>query len=81
MSDNPNYNNLTSTFAVGRYICMVSIKADVAVGGTQACHVEWAPERPTRLSAEECFAYRRGRDAVLAKLARLIGGNVAIVEA
>ncbi|MCP5365475.1 MAG: hypothetical protein H6905_09660 [Hyphomicrobiales bacterium] len=42
---------------------------------------EWEPDVPHRLlSKREIADYRRGRDAVLSEVAKLIGGNVMCVE-
>ena len=44
-------------------------------------NVEWSPDVPKRrLNKREIQDYRRGRDAALTEVARLIGGNVLCVE-
>jgi hypothetical protein len=63
-------------FRVGRrYQCAMSIDAS---GGALTC--AWSPEIPTRLSKRELRDYRRGRDALVAELARLMNRSVLIVE-
>lgn len=42
--------------------------------------IEWAPERPRQLSADELAQYRAGRNAALAELAELTGRTVAVLE-
>ena len=60
-------NNLRTRFRVGcRFTCIMSIGCD---GGALKC--EWQPKIPTRLSKQEMADYRRGRNALVAELARL----------
>ncbi|MFO1129152.1 MAG: hypothetical protein U1E66_12050 [Rhodospirillales bacterium] len=44
-------------------------------------NVEWEPDVPKRMNEREMQDYRRGRDAAMAEVARLIGGRVVVVEA
>ena len=41
---------------------------------------EWEPSTPKRLNDREMRDYRRGRDAALSEVARLIGGDVMCIE-
>lgn len=42
--------------------------------------VEWNPDLPAQLTAEELSAYRAARTGLLAELARLVGGPVLLVD-
>jgi hypothetical protein len=72
---------VTSTFRVGkRYTCTVTAPVPVP-GRPLMLTVEWEPHVPTRrLSKAEARDYRRGRDTVVAELARLAGGSVLVLE-
>jgi hypothetical protein len=71
---------LRTTFRVGRrYRCTLTIP-HIERGEALAMQTEWSPGIPKRLSKREIQDYRRGRDAALAEVARLIGGNVLCVE-
>ncbi len=48
-------------------------------GQLRAAAIEWAPDRPGRLTADEWREYREGRNAALAQLALQIGGTVAVI--
>jgi hypothetical protein len=65
---------LSTTFRVGkRYRChMRFIDAGLAA--------EWEPEPPTKLTPAEMADYRRGRNAFIAEIAKLIGSDVLLVE-
>jgi hypothetical protein len=52
----------------------------VTRGKVRATSIEWAPDRPAKLTAAEWAAYRAGRNAALAELAQHVGGRVALVE-
>jgi hypothetical protein len=66
---------LSTTFRVGkRYRC--EMRFDRARG----LLAEWTPDTPRRLTTDETTDYRRGRDAFLAEVAKLIGGNVLVLE-
>lgn len=42
--------------------------------------MDWSPQVPRNLTADEWAQYRAGRDAALAELAQSLGGTVAVVE-
>jgi hypothetical protein len=42
--------------------------------------MEWAPDLPGRLSAEEINQYRKGRNAALLDIARELGVRIALVD-
>ena len=68
---------LSTTFRVGkRYRCSISLP----LRGTVRLEARWEPRRPTRLTEDELLDYRRGRDALLAEAARLLGGPVIVAE-
>jgi hypothetical protein len=41
---------------------------------------EWRPGLPKRLSHKEWKAYRAGRDALMAEVAKMLGGGVLLLE-
>jgi hypothetical protein len=65
---------LKSEFKVGRYTCELT----VSMGGMNAA---WSPHMPAKLSKKQLRQYCAGRDALLAKYAEVIGGNIMLVEA
>jgi hypothetical protein len=69
---------ITTTFRVGRrYRCSLRYPSPEC-GGLIA---EWEPSFPTRrLTKAELADYRQGRDTFFAEIARMIGGNVLIIE-
>lgn len=69
----------TRTFAVGMRTATLSISRGHK-GGPGAMVVEWAPDRPERLTLAEWQQYRQGRNAALADLGQQLGGRVAMVE-
>lgn len=72
---------VTTTFRVGRRFKVAMAIPSFGPGETLTMNVEWSPEVPKRrLNKREIQDYRRGRDAALAEVARLIGGNVLCVE-
>ena len=72
---------VTTTFRVGRRFKVAMTIPSFGPGETLAMNVEWSPDVPKRrLNKREIQDYRRGRDAALAEVARLIGGNVLCVE-
>ena len=72
-------NQLSSTFRVGRrYRCTIVLPLGRGTAAQMAA--TWEPELPRRLTNSELRDYRRGRDAMLAEAARLLGGPVAVVE-
>lgn len=70
----------TRTWQVGRYTATLSAPRPKP-GAFQCALIEWEPNAPDRLTDAELQAYRRGRDAALADLARALGIRVAVVEA
>lgn len=64
---------LKSEFEVGGYTCEMTVSR----GGMYAA---WSPRMPTKLSKKEVRQYRAGRDALIAKYAEEIGGNIMLVE-
>jgi hypothetical protein len=66
---------VTSTFRVGRFICEMTF----ADGHLSA---QWSPDVPARgsLSRKEVEQYRSGRNALMAEVAKVIGGNVLVLE-
>lgn len=71
---------VTATFRVGRrYRCTMTIpRPEEGTALSMAC--EWEPSTPKRLNDREMRDYRRGRDAALSEVARLMGGNVMCIE-
>jgi hypothetical protein len=70
---NMTAGKITNTFRVGRFTC----KLTFADGQLSA---EWRPGLPKRLSGKEWKAYRAGRDALIAEVAKAIGGGVLLVD-
>ena len=70
---------LERTFAVGRFTCTMTFPRPKP-GAAVHLAAEWSPRVPQRLSSSELRAYRAGRDAALAEVARLLGGTVAVLE-
>lgn len=71
---------ISRTFAVGwRYRCTLTVPTSRA-GAVAYIVAEWEPNLPKRLSGSELANYRRGRDAVLAEAARMLGGNALVIE-
>lgn len=71
---------LSATFRVGRYTCSISLPIQSLTSGALSIEMHWLPETPTRLTKAELQEYRRGRDALLAEAARLLGGSVIVAE-
>ena len=72
---------VTTTFRVGRRFNVAMTIPSFGPSETLSMNVEWSPDVPKRrLNKREIQDYRRGRDAALAEVARLIGGNVLCVE-
>jgi hypothetical protein len=66
-------NTIATIFRVGfRYRCTMSIPTSLHPG-VIALDIAWLPRMPTRLSRQELADYRRGRDALLAELAKTAG--------
>jgi hypothetical protein len=66
---------ISNTIRVGAYICEMTF-ADNALSA------KWSPDLPKRgsLTQQEIAAYRAGRDALMAEVAKMIGGNVLMIE-
>ena len=59
----------------------VTLTVPTGKGGEVAsCAMEWAPDLPGRLSAEEINQYRKGRNAALLDIARELGVRIALVD-
>jgi len=68
--------NFSTTFRVGRkYWCTVTYPATDDADGIGALAMQWSPRPPRRLTNSEFRDYRRGRDAMLAEAARLLGAR------
>lgn len=63
-----------TTFQVGVYTCEITYRQD------RPMKVEWSPDVPRELTAQQLQQYRDGRDALLAEIGRDLGGNVLVVE-
>lgn len=68
------------SWRVGKYTVEMTVPRPEP-GRPSAVAMEWAPHMPERLTTSEIAQYRRGRDAALAELAEILGGNVAVIEA
>jgi len=74
------HDGLSTNFRVGRYTCSMAIPAKALKAGVAHIQTRWTPERPTGMTKTELRDYRRGRDALLAEAARLLGGPVIVAE-
>ncbi len=77
--------SLTTAFRVGyRWRCTLAINLAEILADSPDNPVilaaRWHPKTPQRLSAQELADYRRGRDALVAEIARAIGGNILVAE-
>ena len=70
---------LIHSWAVGCRTCTLSVPRPRPGAAVAVC-VEWEPYPPPHLSGTEWDQYRAGRNAALAALARILGGNVVVVE-
>lgn len=73
---------IETSFRVGkRFIVTCRIRVDM-IRSREVGEMEfiWDPATPKRLWPNEVADYRRGRDAFLAEMATLIGGNVVVGE-
>jgi hypothetical protein len=76
-----NTDTLSTTFRVGRrYRCSIALPLASIEQGAAVIETRWEPDVPYRLTKAELRDYRRGRDALLAEVARHIGGPVAVAE-
>ena len=71
---------LSATFRVGRYTCSISLPMQSLADGAVHVETSWLPETPMRLTKAQLREYRRGRDALLAEAARLLGGSILVAE-
>jgi len=67
------------TWTVGWRTCTLTMQRPKA-GAVLHCSMEWAPDKPVRLSDAEIAEYRRGRNAALAEISLELGINAAVVE-
>jgi hypothetical protein len=67
------------SFPVGSRTVTMTVPK-VTPGAVQCLACEWEPDMPHKLSRHEMRQYRKGRDALMRKVARLAGGKVAVVE-
>lgn len=77
MSTNPAGKKWTNTFRAGSYTCEMSYSPGAGL------HAQWSPAVPTAapFSASDMAAYRRGRDNLLAEVAKAMGQGVILIEA
>lgn len=69
------------SFKVGHRICTIALRRPAPGQEIDYLMADWSPDAPARLTDErEIAEYRAGRDAAVAELAELIGGNIAIAE-
>lgn len=71
---------LIRTWRVGERTATLTVP-NVHSGQTKAALIEWHPNTPAKLTADELAQYRRGRNAALAELTRELGGNALVLEA
>ena len=66
----------TNTFVVGAYTCEMTYSKSKGITAT------WRPKLPPAksLSKQEHEQYRAGRDALMAEVAKQLGGSVLVVE-
>jgi hypothetical protein len=68
---------LSNTFRCGAYVCEMSYRHGDGLKS------QWSPAMPTAatFSNDDMAAYRRGRDALLAEVAKALGQGVIVLEA
>jgi hypothetical protein len=72
--------SMTAEWAVTRRVRInARLSCDITCGPGGVC-VEWIGRSPRGLSAAGQRRYRAGRDAVLAEVARKLGGGVLLIE-
>jgi 2-phospho-L-lactate transferase/gluconeogenesis factor (CofD/UPF0052 family) len=69
----------TRSWPAGRFTCSLTLQRP-RPGALTNCVIEWMPEQPVRLTADELRQYRAGRDQALAEIAAELGINAAVVE-
>lgn len=67
------------SWPVGRYVCTLTLQRPKP-GALTSCVIEWAPEQPARLTADELRQYRAGRNQALAQISAELGVNAAVLE-
>ena len=70
---------LIRTFKVGGYECTLTFPK-TAQGQVLSMTAEWDPQVPDRLTPDELDQYRAGRDAAVAEMAQILGGNALVLE-
>jgi hypothetical protein len=75
MSKQTSVGKLETIFRVGTYFCEMSYRPGAGLSA------QWTPDLPRQLSDEMRREYRRGRDSLLAEVAKAIGQAVLVVEA
>ena len=70
---------LMRSWRVGKFVAEITVPRP-RPGEPVSVAIEWTPCLPSSLSPSEMVEYRSGRDAALQELARLLGGNVGLVE-
>lgn len=69
----------TRSWPAGRFVCTLTLQRP-RPGALTNCTIEWAPEQPEHLTADELRQYRAGRDRALAEISAALGVNAAVVE-
>ncbi|WP_430421866.1 hypothetical protein [Methylibium petroleiphilum] len=67
------------TWQVGDRTCTMTVPRP-APGSLAHVAMEWTPDMPEGLSADEWQQYRRGRDAAIAEVAAALQIAVAVVD-
>jgi hypothetical protein len=70
---------LTRDYRIGRFELTLSLPCTSRTGVPTTLLAEWAPERPTDLTAAERAMYMLARDSFLRDALHLIGGSRALV--
>jgi hypothetical protein len=67
----------STTFKVGSYSCTMTFAQS-----TRQLACEWDPHEPPAksLTKAEINQYRAGRDALMAEVARALGGGILIID-
>ena len=66
------------SWRVGKYTATLTMPAEAA--GVTGLSIEWQPNVPSKLTAAELAAYRRGRNEALQAWAAASGRPVAILD-
>jgi hypothetical protein len=74
----------SAAFRVGAYTCSMTLDVSQFQRGglSRAMTAVWEPEMPLprSLTAAELDQYRNGRNALMAKVAHGLGGNILVLE-